>query len=353
MVTYPPTPRLKGSRVNQHKATIHDVARIAGVSRATVSRYLNGGKWVSEDAAAKIKVAIEQTHYVANTHARALVTGRAGSVAFLLGEPQKLLFEDPNFATLLRAVADELGKRGTSFLLMTTDNKDEERRNIAYLQAGHVDGVIQVAWHQDSSKMLAALVKAGIPTVVAEQPSDETLPVGYVHVEDYGSARKACEYLLSRGARRLAMIAGPEGPSGTRDRVHGFLDTLAAAGVGSSDAAPIVHGDYSSASGERAMSELLDFHPDIDAVFISSDAMAVGAMKTLRARGIAVPDDMQIVGFDDSSAAMLADPPLTTVRQPFDQIGKHLVDQLLRIIAGEQPIGVTLPCELVVRDTTR
>lgn len=340
--------------MNQHKATIHDVARIAGVSRATVSRYLNGHRWVSKDAAAKIKEAIAQTHYVANTHARALVTGRAGSVAFLLGEPQKLLFEDPNFAILLRSVANELGKRDTSFLLMTTDNKDEERRNLAYLQAGHVDGVIQVAWHQDSSEMIAALVAAKIPTVVAEHPADETLPVGYVHVEDYGSARKACEYLIDRGARHLAMIAGPEGPSGTRDRINGFLDTVQShlPDIHHADQF-IVHGDYSSASGEQAMAALLDTHPDTDAVFVSSDAMAVGAMKTLRARGLSVPDDVQIVGFDDSAAAMLADPALTTVRQPFEEIGKHLVDQLMRIIGGEQPIGVTLPCELVVRDTTK
>lgn len=362
----PPHERL---RLNQHKATIHDVARIAGVSRATVSRYLNGRKWVSQDAAANIKAAIEQTGYVANSHARALVTGRAGSVAFLLGEPQKLLFEDPNFATLLRAVADELGKRGVSFILMTTDDQNEAKRNLAYLQAGHVDGVIQVAWHKDSSEMLHGLVQAGIPTVIAEQPSDETLPVGYVHVEDYGGARKAVEYLYEHGSRHIAMIAGPAGPSGTRDRIHGFLDTIAAfaddsATTGLAAAATdnfgntmaanrIVHGDYSVDSGETAMAALLDADPSIDGVFVSSDAMAVGAIKTLRNRGLSVPDDVQIIGFDDSSAATLADPPLTTIRQPFESIGKHLVDQLMRIINGEQPVGVTLPTELVVRGSTR
>lgn len=341
-------------RVNQHKATIHDVARIAGVSRATVSRYLNGRKWVSQDAAANIKAAIEQTGYVANSHARALVTGRAGSVAFLLGEPQKLLFEDPNFAALLRAVADELGKKGVSFILMTTDNQDEAKRNLAYLQAGHVDGVIQVAWHKDSSEMLNGLVEAGIPTVIAEQPSDETLPVGYVHVEDYGGARKACEYLHERGAKHIAMIAGPAGPSGTRDRVHGFLDTVATFDDDSSATqARIVHGDYSVDSGETAMAQLLDTDPTIDGVFVSSDAMAVGAIKALRARGLKVPDDVQIIGFDDSSAATLADPALTTIRQPFAAIGKHLVDQLMRLINGEQPVGVTLPTELIVRNSTR
>lgn len=362
---YPPHERL---RLNQHKATIHDVARIAGVSRATVSRYLNGRKWVSQDAAANIKAAIEQTGYVANSHARALVTGRAGSVAFLLGEPQKLLFEDPNFAALLRAVADELGKRGVSFILMTTDDQNEAKRNLAYLQAGHVDGVIQVAWHKDSSEMLHGLVQAGIPTVIAEQPSDETLPVGYVHVEDYGGARKAVEYLHEHGAKHIAMIAGPAGPSGTRDRIHGFLDTIAtfadnsaATGLtaatdnfGNTMAANrIVHGDYSVDSGETAMAALLDADPSIDGVFVSSDAMAVGAIKTLRNRGLSVPDDVQIIGFDDSSAATLADPPLTTIRQPFESIGKHLVDQLMRIINGEQPVGVTLPTELVVRGSTR
>ncbi|WP_298049391.1 LacI family DNA-binding transcriptional regulator [uncultured Bifidobacterium sp.] len=327
--------------------TILDVARMAGVSRATVSRYLNGHRWVSADSAAKIKEAIERTHYVANAHARALVTGRGGSVAFLLGEPQHLLFEDPNFATLLQSVADELGKRGQSFLLMTANGEEERRRDISFLKAGHVDGVIQVAWHRNSKDLIDELVEANIPTVIAERPADDTLPVGYVHVEDYGSARKACEYLHSRGAGKIAMIAGPDGPSGTRDRVHGFLD------VEGEDARDrIVYGDYSSRSGEIGMKALLEQCSDIDAVFISSDAMAVGAMKVLRSNGIRVPEDMQIIGFDDSSAAMLADPPLTTIKQPFDEIGRYLVTLLNQIIDGGKSVGVTLPCELIKRGTT-
>ncbi|GGI15097.1 transcriptional regulator [Galliscardovia ingluviei] len=349
----------------QRKSTIHDIAQLAGVSRATVSRYLNGHRWVSSESAEKIKAAIEQTHYVANTHARALATGKAGSVAFLLGEPQKLLFEDPNFASLLRAVADELGKRNTSFLMMTTDNAQEEQRNLEYLQAGHVDGVIQVAWHQDSSSMIRGLVKAGIPTVVAEHPSDDTLPVGYVHVEDYGGARKAVEYLLDHGGKRVAMISGPQGPSGTRDRVRGFIDTVTMyTQIHQGDPSlpvnlqeycdtHIVYGDYSAASGEECMTKLLAQDCTIDAVFVSSDAMAVGAIRALRNQGLQIPQDVQIIGFDDSSAAKLADPPLTTIRQPFDEIGKHLVQQLMQIIDGQAPVGVTLPCELVVRESTR
>ncbi|NEG70010.1 LacI family DNA-binding transcriptional regulator, partial [Bifidobacterium choloepi] len=257
------------------KPTIKDVARIAGVSRATVSRYLNGHRWVSDDAAEKIKAAIEQTHYVANTHARALVTGRAGSVALLLGEPQHLLFEDPNFATLLRALADELGQRGVSFLLMATNDKAEERRNLAYLQAGHVDGVIQVAWHQDSSEMIADLVNAGIPTVVAEQPNDETIPVGYVHVEDYGGAKQAVEYLIDRGAQYITMISGPYGPPGARERMQAFLSVL---GADADDR--IAHGDYSLESGRKQMEQLLHDHPDLDdAVDVTS--LQIGEVATL------------------------------------------------------------------------
>ncbi|MCI1934984.1 MAG: LacI family transcriptional regulator [Bifidobacteriaceae bacterium] len=333
------------------KMTIRDIAAKAGVSRATVSRYLNGGHWVSAEAAHKISTVIDQTGYVANGHARSLATGRSNSAAFLLGEPQEILFSDPNFVTLLRSVADALGQRGMALIMMTTDNADEEKRNLNYLRGGHVDGVLLVSWHNGARKsLITSLHDIDMPLVVAEYPSIDVDSTSYVHVDDYHGAGKAVEYLLKRGGKHFAMIAGPQGPSGTLDRIRGFQDRLHAAGI---EDAPIEHGDYSLASGRLAMQRLLDKDPSIDAVFASSDPMAAGALKTLREQGRRIPQDVQVIGFDDQPIAKLTTPPLTTLHQPFTEIGTRMVDQLVRIIDGEKPSGTTLPLDLVVRDSTR
>lgn len=333
------------------KMTIRDIAARAGVSRATVSRYLNGGHWVSDDAAEKIRAVIDQTGYVANGHARSLATGRSNSAAFLLGEPQELLFADPNFATLLRSVADELGQRGMSLILMTTDNAEEEKRNMEYLRGGHVDGVLLVSWHDGARKsLITSLHDIEMPLVVAEYPSIDVDSTSYVHVDDYHGAGKAVEYLLERGGKRIAMIAGPAGPSGTLDRVRGFKDRLAAAGI---DSNLIESGDYSQESGKSAALRLLDRDPSIDSIFVSSDPMATGAIQAIKERGLRVPDDVQVIGFDDQPIAELSDPRLTTLHQPFPEIGSHMVSQLVGLINGEKPAGTTLPLELIVRDSTR
>ena len=306
---------------------------------------------MSDEASSKIKAVIERTGYVANDHARSLATGRSNSAAVLLGEPQDVLFIDPNFATLLRSIADELGKRGMSLIMMTTDNDAEQRRNISYLRGGHVDGVIVVSWHNGArTSLITALHRIELPMVVAEYPSIDADVTSYVHVDDYHGSSKAAAYLMERGGRRIGMIAGPEGPSGTRDRVRGFADRLDSQGL---KADLIEYGDYSRESGAAAMSRLLAADPKIDSVFAASDLMAVGALKTLKEHHRRIPQDVQVVGFDDQAAAKLAEPSLTTIRQPFIQIGVQLVRQLVGLISGDEPSGTTLPLELVVRESTR
>lgn len=337
--------------MSSEKTTIRDIAAKAGVSRATVSRYLNGGHWVSADAAKKVRKIIEKTGYVANGHARSLATGRSNSAAFLLGEPQELLFADPNFATLLRSVADELGQRGMSFIMMTTDNADEEKRNMEYLRGGHVDGVLLVSWHDGARKsLITSLHDIDMPLVVAEYPSIDVDSTSYVHVDDYHGAGKAVEYLMERGGKRIAMIAGPKGPSGTLDRVRGFRDRLAAAGLQSD---LIEYGDYSQNSGMEATLRLFERDAEIDSIFASSDLMAAGAIQGLKSLGLRIPTDVQVIGFDDQPIATLADPNLTTVHQPFQEIGAQMVKQLVSLIEGGNPTGTTLPLELVIRDSTR
>lgn len=331
----------------RRRPTIKDVAAVAGVSRGTVSRVLNGGRLVSPDALAAVQDAIRTTGYQTNSHARSLVTGRSNSVAFLLTEPQHLLFEDPTFAILLRAAAEALGARGMPLLLMVAGTPDERRRITDYVGAGHVDGALVVSSHEGSS-IIPALLRQGLPVVACGAPLGVEDRVGYVEADDLGGARRMVRHLRERGRTRIATITGPLDTPGGRKRLEGYRLELG----DDHDASLVAHGDYTRAGGEAAMRALLERRQDLDAVFVASDLMAAGALTALAAAGRRVPDDVAVGGFDDSGLAATLRPPLTTMRQPFDRIAQEMVRLLLEVVAGSEPAAITLPTTLVVRDST-
>ena len=331
----------------QRKPTIRDVAAAAGVSRGTVSRVINGGHWVSPDARHAVEQAIESTGYHANHHARSLATGRANSLAFLLTEPQHLLFADPTFSILLRGAAESLARRHMTLVLLVAGSA-AERENVAqFVSGGHVDGVMLVSSHE-SEPLLDLLVAAGVPTVACGGVLGRADNVPSVRVDEIGSARIMTRHLLDRGYKRIATITGPPDTPGGRYRLVGFQEELGDL----FDPTLVEQGDYTTESGAEAMQRLLDRSPDIDAVFAASDLMAAGAMTALRRNGKRVPEDVAVAGFDDSGLAATLEPPLTTMRQPFDQVSDNMVDVLLHVIDGKEPPSVVLPTSLVVRQST-
>ncbi|MFJ5708537.1 LacI family DNA-binding transcriptional regulator [Streptomyces sp. NPDC093105] len=330
-------------------ATIHDVAREAGVSRGTVSRVLNGGHYVSPAAKAAVDAAIRRTGYVVNRHARSLITGKSDSVAFLLTEPQERFFEDPNFNVLLRACTQALADRDIPLILMIAGTEDERRRNLRYIEAGHVDGVLLVSSHS-GDPVVARLHEAGVPVVACGKPLGQTTRIGYVAADDRDGAREMVRHLYATGRRRIATVTGPLDTPGGVERLAGYRETLAECGL-PADEDLIVTGDYSRASGAEAARTLLERAPDTDAVFVASDLMAQGVLDALARAGKRVPEDIAVGGFDDSPAAHDAQPPLTTIRQPWDRISAEMVRTLLARIAGEDPATVILPTELVIRDS--
>ncbi|MFC0625230.1 LacI family DNA-binding transcriptional regulator [Kribbella deserti] len=331
----------------RRRPTIKDVAAVAGVSRGTVSRVLNGGHWVSPDALAAVNAAIRSTGYAANRHARSLVTGRSNSVAFLLTEPHQLLFEDPNFAVLLRGAADALAKLDMPLLLMVAGTAEERRRVTEYVTAGHVDGVLLISSHRDN-QVVASLLHEQVPMVACGTPLGYEGKVAHVAADDVAGAREMVRHLLDRGRRHVATITGPLDTPGGVLRLQGYRDELG----DSYDEELVAHGDYTRASGQRAMAELLDRRPDLDAVFVASDLMAAGALTTLAARGLAVPGDVAVGGFDDSGLAATVQPPLTTMRQPLERISAEMVRLLNEVINGQQPAAVTYPTTLIARSST-
>lgn len=331
----------------RRRPTIRDVAAAAGVSRGTVSRVINGGHWVSPEALAAVQEAIRTTGYSTNHHARSLVTGRSNSVAFLLTEPQHLLFEDPTFSILLRGAATELSARGMPLLLMVAGEGDEQRQVVDYVGAGHVDGVLVISSHA-GSPVLTALVRQGVPTIACGIPLGHEHEVGYVAADDLGGAEAMTRHLVERGRTRVATITGPMDTPGGRQRLEGYRRVLGDA----YDESLVAHGDYTRAGGAAAMRQLLERRPDLDAVFVASDLMAAGAMQVLTEARRTIPGDVAVGGFDDSGLARTLHPALSTVRQPWERISTEMVRLLLEVVGGAEPAAITLPTALVVRDST-
>jgi DNA-binding LacI/PurR family transcriptional regulator len=315
-----------------------------------VSRVLNGGHYVSPTAAEAVNAAIRRTGYVVNRHARSLITGRSDSVGFLLTEPQERFFEDPNFNVLLRGCTQALAAHDVPLLLMLAGTQDERRRITRYITAGHVDGVLLVSSHS-GDPVAEELREAGVPLVACGKPIGLGSKVSYVAADDRDGARDMVTHLLSLGRRRIGMVTGPLDTPGGVERLAGYREVLAEAGVEADDRL-IASGDYSRASGEAGAEQLLDRAPDMDAVFVASDLMAQGVLAALRKAGRRVPEDVSVGGFDDSPAATAATPALTTIRQPWDRISSEMVRVLLAQIGGEDPAAVILPTELVRREST-
>jgi DNA-binding LacI/PurR family transcriptional regulator len=330
--------------------TLEDVAARSGVSRATVSRVVNGSPRVSDGARAAVERAIEQLGYAPNRAARSLAAHRSYAVALVVSEPSTRLFGDPFFAGTIRGIAAALsGSRYQLVLLMVQDESD--RRGVErLLLRGDTDGALLLST-RCGDPLPGRLVAAGIPSVVAGHTGDrpEASAMGFVDADNVGGARRACAHLIRRGCRTVATVAGPPDMAPGADRLAGWRHALREA---RRPAPPslVAQGDFTRSGAATAVRDLLERCPDVDGIFAASDLMALGALDVLRAAGRRIPDDVALVGFDDSELAADSDPPLTTVRQPIEalgaEMGRLLLDQLDR---GASPQGITLETELVVR----
>ena len=340
-------PKSRGAarRAQRRGPTMEDVAIVAGVSRGTVSRVLNGAFHVSPESLAAVQAAMLETGYVVNQSARSLVTRRSGAVAFVLSEPQDRLFEDPVFNVLLRACTQILGEEDCSLVLMLASTPAERARVMRFVQGGHVDGVLLVSTH-GGDPLATQLDAVGLPVVVCGRPLDPSLRMPYVAADDRGGARLITQYLVDQGRQRIATVAGPDDTAGGVERLAGYRDVL---GRRAPAGCVVRATDFSIAAGQAAMAELLAGCPDLDAVFVASDLLAVGALEALHAAGRRVPDDVLVGGFDDSAIAPATRPPLTTVRQPLSQVAAEMVEVLMQLIAGRPASSRVLATELVRR----
>ena len=336
------------------RPTLEEVAARAGVGRGTVSRVINGSPRVSDTTRAAVEAAVAELGYVPNTAARALAANRTDAIALVVPEPETRFFAEPYFSDMLKGVGAELADTELQLLLIFAGSDKERRRLAQYLAAHRVDGVLLVSVHADDP-LPDLLAQLEIPAVISgPRSAAETLTS--VDSDNYGGARSAVEHLMAHGRSRIAHITGRPDVYGAQRRVEGYRDALRDAGAGA-DERLIEPGDFTEEGGRRAMEALLARCPDLDAVFAASDVTAAGARQALREVGRRIPEDVALVGYDDSAIARHMEPPLTSVRQPIEEMGRRMIDLLLTEIADRRPAvsrglerrQVVLATELVAR----
>lgn len=336
----------RAPRAGRASVTIGDVARVAGVSRATASRALNDSPLVTEDTKEKVRAAVKETGFVMNAQGRALAVGRAESVAILVTEPLDELFQDPTYATILRGITEGLAETPTLPILLQASTDIEHRRALRHFERRSVDAVIDISPYVGGD-MLEALKGGDLPVVLCGQLEGQPYEGVFssVFADDVVGARLAGARMAQRGRRRVAVINGPLENPAAADRLVGYRESLGDL----FDGALTVSTSWDSASGFEAMRRLLEAHPDIDGVLAGSDRIAVGAMGALALAGRSVPGDVSVIGFDDHAVAATSTPPLTTVRQPMLQEGRIAAELALAMVDGEPPRTVVLAMELIER----
>jgi len=341
---------MSSSESSRRPPTLEEVAALAGVGRGTASRVINGSTQVSEASRKAVLQAIDDLGYVPNRAARSLVTRLTDVVALVVSESEERFFGEPFFGQIVRGVSGALA--GTQRqLLLTMAHRARDRGQLDnYLSRQHVDGVLLLSLHGDDP-LPAQLAHRGVPAVLGGRPTEPTsLP--FVDVDNAGGAAQAVAHLAGRGRRRIATITGPQDMSVGLLRLEGYRNALAQAGL-PFDPALVATGDFSEQSGWLATEELLERAPDLDAVFAASDQMALGALSALAARGRRVPQDVGVIGFDDSPSSRYTTPRLTTVHQPVEEMGAEMMRLLGELIAdaeGPQE-NVLLDTHLVVRES--
>jgi DNA-binding LacI/PurR family transcriptional regulator len=346
-------PRTAPARPN-----LEDVADRAGVSRATVSRVVNGQATVAEDLRDRVQKAIDELGYVPNQAARALMTRRSDAIALLASEPAARVFGDPFFSGIVRGVSMETNRAGLQLVLMMAQDFEDLERVKRFLRSSPVDGVMLISGH-DGDGLPEELQRLATPYVIGGRPKDSDM-APYVDSENLLGAEFATQHLVTLGRRRIGTVTGPLDMSAGVDRLTGFRQALGSAYTDD----VVEHGDFTQLGGEAATERLLERVPDLDGLFAASDLMALGALAALRRAGRRVPQDVALVGFDDNEFATTADPPLTTMRQDPMVMGRAMVRLYLakhrpdiEVAAGDEIPDLSgldhliLPVSLVVRDS--
>ena len=330
------------------KLTIDDISSRAGVSRSTVSRVINDYPHISPEVRERVQAVIKETGYRPNRLAQSLASSRTGMIGLVIPHAAHTIITNPYFLHLINGITSATNQNQLTLALFLFHSMEEENRiSQSIFSSDTVEGVIVTADRREGS-FVKQLVQHGVPVAFVGRP-EPGVEVSYVNVDNENGGFIATEHLIQRGYRRIAMIGSAHNTAG-EDRQRGFQKALETHNI-SYDDCLVVEGDFSLLSGYEAMKTLLPERPE--AVFVSSDLMALGAQRAIKEAGMRIPEDIAVVGFDDLPEASISEPPLTTVKQSIEKLGFAAVEMLREVMerpgAVREPI--VFPVELIERAT--
>jgi len=335
-------------------ASIKEVADKAGASISTVSNVINGTKYVSDELKTKINKIIEELHYEVDPVARSLKSKKTMTIGVVITNINRIFFPQ-----VIKGIQDAASKYGYNLTFFNTNDKfEEEKRFVQMLESTWADGIIldSVADINNTGyfQYLSVLgnSKKSIPVVSLERRI-EISGIGSVVVNNFHGGSIAVKHLIDSGCKRIVHITGPLSSCIAQDRRNGYMDELKKHGLDAGDER-IVQGDYSPLSGYHAMKQLLLAGIDVDGVFAANDQMAIGAMKAIRENGLMIPENIRVVGFDNTFVASIVEPSLTTINVPKYKMGNAAVEMLVKRIEQrvEDSNLVELTINLIVRQST-
>ena len=334
---------MENKNTSRRAPTIDDVAKLAGVSSATVSRVINNSAPVIPATLQKVHAAIEALNYHPSSAARILAQRKTNTLGLLVPE-----ISETFFIPLLRGIEHTARQAGFSLLIHTTSYRPENN-SFAMLGEQNTDGLL-VFSESLADEELSRLQQTGFPVVLIHQDSPEDLHIPAITIGNKQGVRNLVDHLIEQhGHRRIVHLRGPQTANDALWREKGYRQSLAEHGI-PYDPALVLPGNFDADTAQNAIRDLIQHGTTFDAVFSGDDGSALGVLAALQKAGIRVPEDVSVVGFDDVDFASHVHPPLTTVRAPTEQVGEKAVQQLLRLIAGEDVEPVTLlPVELVIR----
>jgi LacI family transcriptional regulator len=340
-------PVMTGIVKTMQKMTLEDIAQIAGVSRSTVSRVINDHPNVSDRVRQRVWEVVNRTGYQPNQAARSLASQRSNIIGLVVPRSVSIFFTDPYLPHLTQGIAQACNQYDYTLSLFLFYTEEDERKLLPrLLHRGLVDGLVVQSTNADD-QLFKQLDQSEIPYVVAGRPMNVSR-TSYVDVDNVAGAYNGVRHLVHSGRKRVGIIYPPLDTTVGVDRFEGYKKALHESNL-EYEACLCVEGDFTESGGYYAAQRLLAHQPD--AIFASSDMMAVGALRAVREAGLSVPEDIAIVGFDDLPPAARATPPLTTIRQPIRQMGMKLVETLLDIIekGTDPPRRTIMDTELVIR----
>lgn len=305
-------------------ATIREVAQLAGVSPATVSRVMNGTAKVDEEKRRRVEAAIRETGFMPNKLARALFKNSSGLIGLIVPN-----IDNPFFNEIAKAIEEEAYNRGLHIVLCSSgNNTQKEADNIHMLEQMKADGIILITNGDHTGRMIE---KCSLPVIVVDRHIADCGEIAHIEADHYKGGKLAAEILVNCGCRSIVCLRGPQEFTSGRLRYQGYCDVCRENGIPER----YVDTKYSFESGIMAAYEMLERFPKVDGIVAANDMVAISSYKVLRSKGIRVPEDIQIVGFDDIRFSSLISPAVTTIHQPITEMGKRAVEIIFQYAEGK------------------